>query len=105
MYYSLFQIIKYVELTEIKKFYAKNLLNKLITKDNLSYEFLAQMQEDLHLLKIGFDADLIFRWEGSQKELFKISEERNNTVNLINKSEKLLKSICEDLKIKDEEMK
>jgi len=105
MYYSLFQIIKYVELTEIKKFYAKNLLNKLITKDNLSYEFLAQMQEDLHLLKIGFDADLIFRWEGSQKELFKISEERNNTVNLINKSEKLLKSICEDLKIKDEDRK
>ncbi|MGV2941460.1 hypothetical protein AB5I83_17790 [Mesobacillus sp. LC4] len=95
--YTMFEFLRFYELTFIKKYYAIKLLNKLSRKTIRNLKEYNSIRNEFNSLKINYDQQLLFKSHGSPTLLYGKLLEKSGTENVVEKVEKLFSNAREDV--------
>jgi hypothetical protein len=95
--FSMFEFLRFYELTFIKRFYALKLLNKLSSNSIKSLKDYNSIRNQFNSLKINYDQQLLFKSYGSPMELYGSLLEKSGTDKIVEKVEKLFTNAREDV--------
>lgn len=98
IYMHMFDVIRFYELTFIKKFYTQKMLIDLLNKNYKTLQEYNSLKKNLYYIKVKFDEDSLFQTEGSPKKLYENLLLHSNTNYLLEKVENLVRNIADDIK-------
>ncbi|MGI8282385.1 hypothetical protein AB2568_029175 [Bacillus mycoides] len=94
---QMYDYLRFYELSFIKKHFVRNLLNGISTNVYTAPKEYNNLRRDFNFLKLRYDEEVLFDYEGTAKKLYKDILEKTNTTSLLKKAEDLFKSIREDV--------
>lgn len=95
--FTMFEFLRFYELTFIKRFYALRLLNKLSKKSIKSLKDYNSTRNEFTSLKINYDQQLLFKSYGSPMNLYGKLLDKSGTEKIVEKVEKLFVNAREDV--------
>ncbi|RSK49687.1 hypothetical protein [Bacillus canaveralius] len=95
--FTMFEFLRFYELTFIKRFYALKLLNKMSKKMIKSLKDYNSIRHEFNSLKINYDQQLLFKSYGSPMKLYGKLLEKSGTEKIVEKVEKLFTNAREDI--------
>ncbi|PGT80556.1 hypothetical protein [Bacillus sp. AFS040349] len=95
--FSMYEFLRIYELTFIKRFYAKKLLNKMSNNMIKSLKEYNSIRHEFNSLKVNYDEQLLFKSYGSPMILYGKLLEKSGTDRLVDKVEKLFTNAREDV--------
>lgn len=91
--------VKFYEMSFVKKYFLKDLLNQISESKNRSIDEYNRMIKQLNTIKFNYDKDVIFFTDGSPKTLYERILEKSNINDLEDKVENFLKLSKDDIQI------
>ncbi|MDR7074203.1 hypothetical protein [Fictibacillus barbaricus] len=96
-WHHMYEFLRFYELTFIKKFYLRNLLNNLNTKVYHTLSEYNSVKRDLNFIKLLYDEESIFLTDGSPKKLYCKLEEKTKTSHILSKVESMFSDLRDDI--------
>ncbi|WP_232539633.1 hypothetical protein [Bacillus toyonensis] len=106
---QMYDYLRFYELSFIKKHFVRHLLKEISSNVYTAPKEYNAIRRDFNFLKLRYDEEILFDYEGSAKKLYKDILDKTNTTSLLKKAEDLFKNIREDvvtqkeLKVKNNE--
>jgi hypothetical protein len=97
VYNSMFEYLRFYELTFVKKFFATRLLRELASSTYTTLEEFNIIRKDMNFLMAKYDDAMIFQTEGSPKELYNKILEKTGTNEVVHKVQGLVNNVREDI--------
>lgn len=97
MLVSMFDFTRFYELSFIKKYYIRNLIDNIANSRYQSLTEYKKLKRDLNFLNIKFDEEFLFPYEGSAREIYRDMLEKTEANILQTKAENLIKSLSDDI--------
>ncbi len=94
---QMYDYLRFYEISFIKKHFVRNLLNGISTNVYTAPKEYNNLRRDFNFLKLRYDEEVLFEYEGTAKKFYKDILEKTNTTSLLKKAEDLFKSIREDV--------
>ncbi|NBI07577.1 hypothetical protein [Senegalia massiliensis] len=102
IYESYHEILLFYEINLIRKFYAKKLLNDMSKMKDLSHEKLSRFMKELDFILLQFDEEILFRYDGSPKDLYTRSYSLCGAKRLVDKCKVISSNLALDMKNEEE---
>lgn len=102
LYSTYHEMLKYYEINLIRKFYSKKLLSEINNSKTLDRKKLSKLISELDFLLLSFDEETLFRYDGSVKDLYRISLELSGANNLFEKTKNIIQNLEQNIKNEEE---
>lgn len=89
---NMFDITYINELALTKRFFVKEVLNKISREKGKEISVYERVQKELRILEIGFDPETLFRCEGSPKKLYTDISRKLNSDELLKKARSFIEN-------------
>lgn len=97
VFHAMFEYLRFYELTLVKKFFAKTILEGLSKSVYKKVKDFSKVKNDLNMLEVTYNDNLIFQAEGSPKEMYKTLLERSGANETVEVIEKIIKNSKESI--------
>lgn len=94
---SMYEYTRFYELSFIKKYFVKKLLNDLLNNKYRTLTEYNAIRKDFNFLKLKYNEDVLFAYGGTAQDLYSSILEKTGTNKLLKTTEDLFKNIREDM--------
>ncbi|WP_201715468.1 hypothetical protein [Rossellomorea arthrocnemi] len=93
----MFEYLRFYELTFIKKFFLRKVLEDLNSNSYNTLSDYNKVKQDMSLIRLKYNEESLFQADGSPKELYKNLLDKTNTNSLLEKVENLFIDLKDDI--------